>query len=69
MTNVPELFGSMVFNDAAMRERLPKETYRALRKTVEDGKDLDLGIANAVAHAMKEWAMGHGCLLYTSRCV
>ena len=65
MTNVPELFGSMVFNDAAMRERLPKETYRALRKTVEDGKDLDLGIANAVAHAMKEWAMGHGVTHFT----
>ena len=55
----------MVFNDAAMRERLPKETYRALRKTVEDGKDLDLGIANAVAHAMKEWAMGHGVTHFT----
>ena len=60
MTKVPELFGSMVFGDAAMKERLPKETYKALKKTIEDGKDLDIGVANVVANAMKNWAIEHG---------
>ena len=65
MTKVPELFGSMVFGDAAMRERLPKETYKALKKTIEDGKDLDLSVANAVASAMKRWAIEHGVTHFT----
>ncbi len=63
--NVPEIFGSLVFNDAAMRERLPKGTYKALKKTIEEGKPLDLNIANVVAHAMKEWALEHGATHYT----
>ncbi len=63
--NVPEIFGSLVFNDAAMRERLPKGTYKALKKTIEEGKPLDLNIANIVAHAMKEWALEHGATHYT----
>jgi glutamine synthetase len=65
MTKVPELFGSMVFGDAAMKERLPKETYRALKKTIEDGKDLDLSVANVVANAMKNWAIEHGVTHFT----
>ncbi len=63
--NVPEIFGSLVFNDAAMRERLPKGTYKALKKTIEEGKPLDINIANVVAHAMKEWALEHGATHYT----
>ena len=62
---VPEIFGSLVFNDAAMKERLPKGTYKALKKTIEEGKPLDLNIANVVAHAMKEWALEHGATHYT----
>ena len=54
MTNVPEIFGSMVFNDAVMQEKLPKDIYRSLHKTIEDGKELDLTVANAVAIAMKD---------------
>ena len=54
MKSVPELFCSMVFGDAAMRERLPKETYKALRKTIQDGKPLDIAVANVVANAMKD---------------
>ncbi|MEA4854683.1 MAG: glutamine synthetase III [Christensenella sp.] len=65
MTKVPELFGSMVFGDAAMRERLPKETYKALKKTIEDGKDLDISVANVVANAMKNWAIEHGITHFT----
>ena len=64
-TNVPELFGSLVFNDAAMRQRLPKDVYKSLHKTIEDGKELDMDLANAVAHAMKEWAIEKGATHYT----
>ena len=53
--SVPELFGSSVFNDDVMQERLPKDVYRSLRKTIDEGKDLDLNVANAVANAMKDW--------------
>ncbi len=63
--NVPELFGSLVFNDEVMRERLPKEVYKSLHKTIEDGKELDITLANAVAHAMKEWAIEKGATHYT----
>ena len=49
MTNLPETFGSMVFNDSAMQERLPRDVYKSLRKTIDQGKDLDLTVANAVA--------------------
>ncbi len=65
MPNVPELFGSLVFNDATMKERLPKDTYKDLKKTIEEGKPLDLSIANVVAHAMKEWALEHGATHFT----
>lgn len=65
MSKVPELFGSLVFNDALMRERLPKETYRALRKTMQDGKSLDPNVANVVANAMKDWAIEKGATHYT----
>ena len=55
MTNVPELFGSMVFNQKTMKDRLPKETFKALKKTLDDGAPLQLDVANVVAHAMKKW--------------
>ena len=65
MSNVPETFGNMVFNDRVMQERLPKETYKALKKTMENGKSLDKSIANVVANAMKDWAVEKGCTHYT----
>ena len=65
MINVPEVFGSMVFNDAVMQERLTKETYRSLHKTIEDGKELDIAVANAVALAMKDWAVEKGATHFT----
>lgn len=60
MTNVPELFGSMVFNQKVMKDRLPKETFKSLKKTLDDGAPLELEVANVVAHAMKEWAIEKG---------
>lgn len=60
MTNVPELFGSMVFNQKVMKDRLPKETFKALKKTLDDGTPLELDVANVVAHAMKDWAIENG---------
>ena len=65
MTNVPEIFGSMVFNDAVMKERLPKEIYRALQETVENGAPLTREVANVIANAMKKWAIEHGATHYT----
>jgi glutamine synthetase len=65
MPNVPELFGSMVFNQKVMQERLPKETFKALKKTLEDGTPLELDVANQIAHAMKEWAMEKGATHFT----
>ncbi len=65
MSNIPEMFGSMVFNDTVMKERLPKDTYKALRKTREQGKPLDLQVANVVANAMKEWAVEKGATHFT----
>lgn len=53
MAKVPEIFGSMVFNDQKMQERLPKSTYKALKKTIQNGEPLDLSVANVVAAAMK----------------
>ncbi|MCR5420635.1 MAG: glutamine synthetase III [Lachnospiraceae bacterium] len=64
-SNVPEIFGSMVFNDAIMRDKLPKDIYKSLKKTIEDGRDLDISIANAVAIAMKDWAIEKGATHYT----
>ena len=63
--NVPEIFGSDVFNEAVMKERLPKETYKALKKTIAEGKHLDIELANIVANAMKDWACEKGCTHYT----
>ena len=65
MKNVPGKFGSMVFNDEVMRERLPKDVYKSLHKTIESGKDLDLSLANTVANAMKDWAIEKGATHYT----
>lgn len=65
MAKVPELFGSMVFNDQTMQERLPKSTYKALKKTIQDGAPLDISVANVVASAMKDWAIEKGCTHYT----
>ncbi len=65
MSKVPEMFGTMVFNDTVMRERLPKETYKTLRRTIELGKHLDPDIANVVANAMKDWALEKGATHYT----
>lgn len=65
MAKVPELFGSMVFNDQKMQERLPKSTYKALKKTIQNGEPLDLSVANVVASAMKDWAIEMGCTHYT----
>ena len=65
MSTVPEMFGSKVFNDATMRQRLPKETYKALKKTIDNGEPLDLSVANIVANAMKDWACEMGATHYT----
>ena len=65
MAKVPELFGSMVFNDQMMLERLPKATYKALKKTIQNGEPLDESVANVVASAMKDWAFEKGCTHYT----
>ena len=65
MKNTAEQFGINVFNDKKMQERLPKATYKALRKTIENGEALDLSVANVVANAMKDWAVEMGCTHYT----
>ena len=65
METVADYFGSMVFNDAVMREKLPKDIYKTLRKTVSEGKDIDLAVANSVANAMKTWAIEQGCTHFT----
>ncbi|MBQ2048805.1 MAG: glutamine synthetase III [Spirochaetales bacterium] len=65
METVADYFGSLVFNDSVMRERLPKDIYRTLRRTIAEGKDIDLAVANSVANAMKTWALEHGCTHYT----
>ena len=65
MSKVTEEFGSMVFNDATMKERLPKEVYRSLQNTIRNGKHLNLDIANVVANAMKDWAIEKGATHFT----
>ena len=55
--SVTELYGSLVFNDRVMRERLPKDIYKAVHKTIMNGTHLELDVANSVAAAMKEWAV------------
>ena len=63
--SIPEIYGSLVFNDKIMREKLPKDMYKALKKTIENGTHLELDVANSVAVAMKEWALDHGATHYT----
>ena len=64
-TSVPELYGSLVFNDKVMRERLPKDIYKAVHKTIQNGSHLELDVANTVAATMKEWALEHGATHFT----
>ncbi len=63
--NIPSLFGEMVFNDREMEERLPRDTYEALHRTIELGRPLDLSMANVIADAMKDWAVEKGATHYT----
>ena len=63
--NLTEEFGKNVFNDAVMRDRLPKSVYKKLKKTIADGAELDPSIADVVAHAMKDWAIEHVATHYT----
>ena len=65
MNHVPELFGSMVFNDAVMKERLPEDVYKALKRTMQAGRHLHADIAGDVANAMKEWAIEKGATHYS----
>ena len=65
MNKIESMFGSMVFGDAAMRERLPKSVYNALKKTMSEGSTLDRSIADTAANAMKEWALEHGATHYS----
>ena len=62
---VSEIFGENVFNDSVMRERLPKKVYAELKKTIEEGRDLDPAVADVIAHEMKEWAIEKGATHYT----
>ena len=63
--SIPEMYGSLVFNDKVMRSKLPKDMYKALKKTIENGTHLELDVANSVAVAMKEWATENGATHYT----
>ena len=63
--DIPSLYGSLVFNDKVMRNKLPKDMYKALRKTIENGTHLELDVANSVAVAMKEWAVENGATHFT----
>ena len=65
MSNIPELFGSDVFNEVTMRDLLPSDVFKQLKATIEAGEPLDLDLANVVAHAMKEWAVGKGATHFT----
>ena len=65
MKSVPEYFGCMVFDDKAMKHWLPDETYKAMKKTIQDGKRLDIAVAKVVANAMKDWAVENGATHYT----
>jgi len=65
MASVSEYFGCLSFDDSAMRERLPRDTYKSLRKTIDEGKSLDINVANIVANAMKDWAIEKGCTHFT----
>ncbi len=63
--SVPDIFGSQVFNESVMRERLPRDVFKSLRKTIEQGKDLDITVANSVANTMKDWAVEKGATHYS----
>ena len=65
LINVTDIFGENVFNDTVMQERLPKKIYKNLKKTIEEGKELDLETADVIAHEMKEWAIEKGATHYT----
>ena len=65
MKNISEMFGSMVFNDTVMKERLPKDTYKALKKTISQGSHLEIDVANVVANAMKDWSVEKGATHFT----
>ena len=65
MGRIAEEYGTLDFNDHTMQELLPSATYKALSKTIKQGKPLDIDVANVVAHAMKEWAVAHGATHYT----
>lgn len=65
ITNLPALYGSMSFNERAMKERLPKDTFRALKRTIDKGEPLDISVANIVANAMKDWAIEKGVTHFT----
>ena len=62
--SIPEMYGSLVFNDKVMRSKLPKDMYKALKKTIENGTHLELDVANSVAVAMKEWATENDGRIY-----
>ena len=65
MKNVPEIFGSLVFNREVMKKRLPEDVYKSIKHTIQRGDDLDITVANVVAEAMKDWAVEHGATHYT----
>ena len=65
MALVSEYFGCLSFDDTAMKQRLPKDTYKSLKKTIDENKELDINVANIVANAMKDWAIEKGCTHYT----
>ena len=65
MSKVPELFGSMVFSGSVMRDRLPQAAWRSLQKTIQEGTPLDPAVADAVAAAMKDWAVSKGATHFT----
>ncbi|MBQ3931897.1 MAG: glutamine synthetase III, partial [Firmicutes bacterium] len=65
MSTVSDYFGSLVFDDRVMRANLSAEVYGSLRQTIDEGKELDISVANAVASAMKDWAVAHGATHFT----
>ena len=65
MNDVQKLFGSLVFNETVMKDRLPTVTYKAYKQAIIEGKPLNLEIANIIANAMKDWALEHGCTHFT----
>ena len=66
MPIVSDYFGCLAFDDSVMRARLPRDTYRSLKKTIDEGRELDPAIADVVANAMKDWAIERGCTHFTN---